>query len=230
MLPEAGAWTTMTAVDHERVSHRRKLVSKMISGDALKAFGPRGNEYLDTFCRNLAKNIAANGWSSPKNMTVECQELQTQLKKSSLLIPGKKLLVDIMSDFAFGQEIDLMNNPELSFILDVQANYAWRMGIYKESPSLALLQFERIMSFLGTKGQYGRSVQWFEKYSSAILDVSREKRRGRFALFQNSVDPITESALSRVELSAEGFFLMLAGERLASDNDIHYLTGDSSRV
>ena len=72
MVPEEGAWTTMTSVHPERIRHKRKLVSTMISNDALRAFGPRETMYLDTFCSIVGGKADANGWSSPRNMTADC--------------------------------------------------------------------------------------------------------------------------------------------------------------
>ena len=119
-------------------------------------------------------------------------------------------MVEMMSDFAFGQRIDVMTNPELHFILDALGNYAWRMGIYKDCPSLASLQLERIWGFMVRNSPSKSWAEWGANYTSAILD-SDNSGRGRFSVFQDSIDPITKDALSRDELSAEGFFLMLAG-------------------
>ena len=119
-------------------------------------------------------------------------------------------MVDMMSDFAFGQEIDIMTTPELQFILDALGNYAWRMGIYKDCPSLVKLQLERILGCLARNSPSTRWAQWGADYTSAILD-SENSGGGRFSVFQKAIDPITKDVLSREELSAEGFFLMLAG-------------------
>ena len=78
MIPEEGAWTTMTAIHPERIGHKRRLVSNMVSNDALGAFAPRGDLYLDTFCRIIREETGANGWSSPKNITIECENLRSQ--------------------------------------------------------------------------------------------------------------------------------------------------------
>lgn len=121
-------------------------------------------------------------------------------------------MIDIMSDFVFGQQIDVMTKPQLQLILDALGNYAWRMGIYKESPSLAGLQIERIFECLGGNHRSKEWAQWGIDYTSAILDDPEKSGGGRFSLLQHSFDPITKAALSRVELSAEGFFLMLAGQ------------------
>lgn len=130
---------------------------------------------------------------------------------SSSLALGRKLMVDIMSDFLFGQKIDVMTTPQLQLILDALGNYAWRMGIYKESPSLAGLRIERIFGYVGGNRRSSEWAQWGADYTSAIIDHPEKNEGGRFFLFQNSVDPITKAVLSRTELSAEGFFLMLAG-------------------
>lgn len=120
-------------------------------------------------------------------------------------------MVDIMSDFLFGQKIDVMTTPQLQLILDALGNYAWRMGIYKESPSLAGLRIEHIFGFVGGNRRSSEWQQWGADYTSAIMDHPEKNEGGRFSLFQSSIDPITKAALSRTELSAEGFFLMLAG-------------------
>ena len=119
-------------------------------------------------------------------------------------------MVDMMSDFAFGQKIDVMTTPELHFILDALGNYAWRMGIYKDCPSLAKLQLERIWGYVAGNSPSKRWAQWGADYTSAILD-SNDRGRGHFSVFQDSIDPITKAVLSREKLAAEGFFLMLAG-------------------
>lgn len=120
-------------------------------------------------------------------------------------------MVDIMSDFAFGQRIDTMSTSYPRLILDALANYAWRMGVYMQAPVLNALQAERILGCLGGSNSQSRKwSQFYEKYSSAILD-DPETEKGRFSLFQHAVDPITGAPLSRSALSAEGFFLMLAG-------------------
>lgn len=120
-------------------------------------------------------------------------------------------MIDVMSDFVFGQKIDVMTTPKLQLILDALGNYAWRMGIYKESPSLAGLQIERIFGYVGGNHRSKEWAQWGADYTSAILDDPKKNEGGRFFLLQHSIDPITKAALSRVELFAEGFFLMLAG-------------------
>ena len=148
-------------------------------------------------------------------MTVECQNLRFQLVTLSSRLIGRKL----MSDFAFGQKIDFMTTPELEFILDALGNYAWRMGIYKESPSLTRLQLERILGYVGRNSQSTQWAQWGADYTSAILDNPDKNEGGRFSLFRDSIDPIPKAAFSRTALSAEGFFLMLAG--LAPSEDPH---------
>lgn len=65
----------MTAIHDERISHKRKLVSSMVSNDALRAFAIREKICMETFCRSMGGETDANRWSSPKNMTVECQKL-----------------------------------------------------------------------------------------------------------------------------------------------------------
>lgn len=79
LVPEEGAWTTMTAMQPERIAHKRRIVSNLVSNDALSEFAPRGNLYLDTFCRTVGEELGANGWSSPKNITVECLHLPLRL-------------------------------------------------------------------------------------------------------------------------------------------------------
>lgn len=217
MISEEGAWTTMTAVHPERISHKRRLVSTMVSNDALRAFEPCETLYLDTSCRIIGGETGANGWSSPKDMTVECEDLRFQLVTLSSPLIGRKFMIDMMSDFAYGQKINVMTTPELHFILDALGNYAWRMGIYKESPSLTRLQLERILGFVRRNSQSRKWAQWGADYTSAILDDPDKNKRGRFSFFQNSIDPITKAAISRAELSAEGFFLLLAGLALSED-------------
>ena len=74
MVPQAENRTTMTAMHPEQISHKRRLVSNMVSNEALGAFGSREEMYLETFCNVIGEGTDVHGWSSPKNLTVECQE------------------------------------------------------------------------------------------------------------------------------------------------------------
>ena len=87
MVPQEGAWTTMTEVNNDIVRHKRRLVSNMVSNDALRAFEPHGILYLETFCRNIGEEKDTSGWSSPKSMTDECK------------IPDSQLAVPRLKDF-----------------------------------------------------------------------------------------------------------------------------------
>ena len=76
----------MTATRPEHVRNKRRLVSNMVSNDALQAFEPRGTLYLNTFCRIIiGEKAGAIGWSSPKNMTVESQKKLRSRVMDSLL-------------------------------------------------------------------------------------------------------------------------------------------------
>ena len=182
MVPEDGAWTTMTSVHNERIRYKRRHVSSMVSNDALRAFGSRGNLCLDTFCSVIGGKADTKGWSSPKNMTVKCQSHRPDLVALSSLILGRELMIDTMSYFAFGQEIDLMTTPELQFILDALGNYAWRMGIYKECPSLAKLQLEHVLGYMQRNNPSQKWEQWSMDYTSAILDPD-DSEGCRFSAF-----------------------------------------------
>lgn len=64
-------------------------------------------------------------------------------------------MIAIMTDFVFDSKIGVMTDPELHLILNALENYAWRMGIYKKSPSLTGLHFEGILGYVGRNIQSG---------------------------------------------------------------------------
>ncbi|MCJ1356030.1 MAG: hypothetical protein MMC33_006024 [Icmadophila ericetorum] len=195
MIPEPGAWTTMTAVDEEMVRRKRKLVSKMVCDDSLRYFEPKTIEYMNTFCKVLEEGATELSWSDPKDLTTEC----------------RKLMTAIISGFAFGQKIDVFANPDQSFILDALENYAWRMGIYKESPFLTYLQLEKAYAILSRGNTTKKWLRWGETYISGVLSSCKDVETGTFSAFVNSKSTITGEACTRGELSSEAFFLMLAG-------------------
>ena len=70
MVPEEGALTTMTAMQHDHVRQKRSLVHNMVSGDALRIFEPRCIEYVNIFCEQLS-GTAGDGPSKAVNMSVQ---------------------------------------------------------------------------------------------------------------------------------------------------------------
>lgn len=75
MVVQEETRTTMTAVNTEHVNHKRRLVSKMVSNHALEAFLSHEGRYFEKFGDIIGEGMNESGWSSPKNLTVECQDL-----------------------------------------------------------------------------------------------------------------------------------------------------------
>ena len=138
--------------------------------------------------------------------------LINSLALQKLSSPGRKLMTAIISGFAFGQKIDVFANPDQSFILDALENYAWRMGIYKESPFLTYLQLEKAYAILSRGNTTKKWLRWGETYISGVLSSCKDVETGTFSAFVNSKSTITGEACTRGELSSEAFFLMLAGK------------------
>lgn len=53
MLPSKGAWSIKTTIDKDMHRHKRKLLSKALSDEALKRFEPALNEYVNVFSEKL---------------------------------------------------------------------------------------------------------------------------------------------------------------------------------
>lgn len=64
-------------------------------------------------------------------------------------------MIAIKTDFVFDSKIGVMTDPELHLILNALENYAWRMVIYKKSPSLTRLHLEGILGYVGRNIQSG---------------------------------------------------------------------------
>ncbi|MCJ1405443.1 hypothetical protein MMC11_008671 [Xylographa trunciseda] len=116
-----------------------------------------------------------------------------------------------MSDFGFGQKIDLFANPDLDFVLDLLENYAWRMGIYKEFPFLRHLHLEKIYQVFSSGNDAKKWEKWGETYMSRVLRCCKDVGTGTFSTFINFKRTTTGNCFSQEELSSEAFFLMLAG-------------------
>lgn len=70
MVPEEGAWCTLTCIDKSMHRCKRRLITQGLSDDALKAFEPSLLSHLDIFCRKLGGDLFQhNGtWTEPRNM------------------------------------------------------------------------------------------------------------------------------------------------------------------
>lgn len=120
-------------------------------------------------------------------------------------------MIDITSDLAFAEGINVMKNDDLSFILDALDSYAWRMGMYKEAPALAKLHPEALSCIMMNSTQSGIRTQWGKQYASRILHKARTSSESRFALFFDSLVVEKDISFCEAELIAEAFFLLFAG-------------------
>ena len=117
-----------------------------------------------------------------------------------------------MGDFGFGQNLRMLEDPSLGFVLDVLQSYSWRMGVYEQFPQLTVLQLEPLTSMLSYRTELGkRWKQWSDALSSVILDRTNGKSKGQFSIVLDSVDPKTGRTPLEPELWADGSFMMLAG-------------------
>jgi cytochrome P450 len=73
MVPEEGAWSTLTIIDKEVHRQRRKVISKALSDSALKDFEPKMIEHMDVFRDQLCGPVDSESWSTAKDMSVLCE-------------------------------------------------------------------------------------------------------------------------------------------------------------
>ena len=73
MVPSKGAWSILTGIDKSMHRHKRRLLSKMLSEDALRDFEPIMIEYVNMFMGQLVEDLDMTGWSTPKNMITHCE-------------------------------------------------------------------------------------------------------------------------------------------------------------
>ena len=117
-----------------------------------------------------------------------------------------------MGDFGFGQKLGMLSDPGLSFVLEILQSYSWRMGIYDQYPQLTVLHLETLTSLLSYRTKLGKKWRrWSNDISSAILDRTNGRSKGRFSIILDSKDPKTGKTPPEPELWADGSFMMLAG-------------------
>ncbi|KAI9812638.1 MAG: hypothetical protein M1827_004627 [Pycnora praestabilis] len=196
MVPEKGAWSTLTMIDKHMHRPRRKMMSKALSDDALKVYEPEMVEHVNILLGLLGEGQRSDGWSSPKDMSAICM----------------RLTLDVMCDFGFGQKVGLQTDRSLDYIPKALQNYSWRMGIYEQYPQLASLGVEKCASCFSYGLELKEKFQnWSENFASNVLTRDGSKQQGQFSIIRDSKDAITGKGLSDLQLWAEGSFMMLAG-------------------
>lgn len=74
MVPEDGAWSSITMIDKKLHRNRRKTASIVLSDEAMKEFEPMVKRQLDLFCSRLSAgsdSLSSNAWSNPINISDE---------------------------------------------------------------------------------------------------------------------------------------------------------------
>ena len=195
MVPDGIGWSTLTTIDKEQHRFKRRLLSSGLGENTLQGFQSVMLQYIDDFCEKLGAESTVERDSSPRNM-IQWAEFFT---------------LDIISDFAFGQKLNMMGSATNRFIIDTLHQYSWTMGLYEQMPSLAKLKVDQIARLLFTcSASQIAWTKWSRDFGARVLKPRSAKRVGIFSNIINAKDPSGRS-LPHQELWAEGSFLMLAG-------------------
>ena len=130
MVPEEGAWSTLTIIDKQRYQQRRRVISRALSDSALRAFEPAMLEHMDIFLEQLRGPVDANGWSSPRDMSALCKFFvfeKVTLEADEFL--GMRLTLDILFEYAFGQKLCFQVDRSQDYLPRIIKLYLWKMGL-----------------------------------------------------------------------------------------------------
>ena len=126
MVPEKGAWSTLTMIDKHVHRQKRKIIFKAFSDDAIGTLEPSMAEHLQLFLDQLGEHTYTDGWSGPKDMSALCQFLVKPPFSYQHHWPplGMRFTLDVMFDFGFGQKVGMLKDRRLDYIPRVLQNYS----------------------------------------------------------------------------------------------------------
>lgn len=136
---------------------------------------------------------------------------------------GSYFSFDVMSKVVFGQNYDLIGNPEhRGFVKDIERNNV-RISVFYNDLSV---QSWRAQNWLFPDAMMGRKA--FLKYIGQFLSGAAHRDSvdddgpapDLFSLLQEAEDPETSKRLSAAELRAETATLIAAGKRPSPASDI----------
>lgn len=184
--------------------HKRKVLSKGLSDQSMRAFEPTMLDSVDIFVRNLAmasiKSKTHDKWSSPIN-----------IGKSF-----KHLSLDIMGLFGFGQSFKMQTSPENRFIPGMIEGILVKGGLLLQCQVFDWMRFEKYF--------YPRVHVARQKYvatvSKLVADRLKEDKSAKNDLFSAIFDAQYSNegkhenieTMPVSEMFTESGFLLIAGE------------------
>jgi len=125
---------------------------------------------------------------------------------------ARRLMLEIMGEFGFGQTIGMLSNPAMGSILDNLERFNFWAGVYFQIPWLKHFHLEEILNFLQLGGGGPEWDRWSGELTSHVLDRNIDSnKKGQFSVFLEAKDPVTQESYSDASLRAQGIFLFIAG-------------------
>jgi cytochrome P450 len=183
-----GIDSIVNAIDSERHAAKRKLIGRVVTERAMRAFEPTLQEQVDVFLGNL---YMASRDSRPVNMTENC----------------KRLGLDVVGQLAFGFPLNTQTSPTYRFISKGMTMANYRVNAFIQFPFLKNVVLDSVLHVLSRarRMEYRRTV---ERMIATRLKMDKHAKND---LYSAVVDHIDTDGIRLSELWSEAAFFIPAG-------------------
>ena len=190
-----GVCNIHSAIDKSVHRRKRKVIAQGLSDQCMRSFEPTILDQIRIFLRKLVHDELKNDWSNPVNMS-HCV---------------KRLGLDIMGSFGFGQSFDTQSNAVNRFLIDAITSNNYRSGVYAQIPSMAKFKLEKLFSpsIAAMRQKYGQLMTTLIR-TRAMAD--KYSQHDLLSFLDNAKDPETGEGFDEMELWSESRFLLVAGK------------------
>ena len=160
MMQGNDGYSTPTCID--KVMHRmmRERLNEGLSSKHMRhaqgIIGRKADVFIEVLLQqNPDLNTYADEWTKPKDVNHLCKTNAVIIYINSSrfltdLNQGKYLAFDCISEFGFGQDLNLLGSSANRYLVDIFEWCTFRIGAYEHWPSLAKMKLELVLGILRT--------------------------------------------------------------------------------
>ncbi|KAI1088516.1 cytochrome P450 [Rostrohypoxylon terebratum] len=184
-----GAFSLWNALDRDLHRRKRKLVGRITTDAAMRAFESSMAEQVDIFIRSLA-----NDKQQPTDVKTRCSYLS----------------FDIVGLLSFGYSLHLQTNEENQFLVEQLARGNHRMNVYMQIP---IIPRRKLQLYINKFFQQERekTARLMETMIRSRMSEDVHAKRDLYSHVADAINAKDDDSLRLGDLWYEAFFFIIAG-------------------
>ncbi|GAA91337.1 cytochrome P450 monooxygenase [Aspergillus luchuensis IFO 4308] len=218
MSPSRYTPNTLTAISKNIHTFKRRILTQAFSDQNIKEMEGRIQQNISSFLDILATDSGSESeWSSPKDISQICDWLA----------------FDIITDLSYGNDLDMLNSPQMRWFPSVVRKISQRSLIGLFQPSFIRMRLDLVL--LSQKyREILAAARWTRSQAAARMEIgNNNEQKDIFNTMMNARYKNTGLQFTRKDLGLESMLLLVAGSDTTStalSATLNYILHDSNML